>query len=113
MVLLALSESASYRGGRFADVQNSQNHAREKVPKKMKLSSCRSAKVTSGLLFGLVAMAGLVFAIWAYSVRPKALQVGVAPPALRSSGQWLNSPEPVTWSSLRGKVVWLEFGFLH
>jgi hypothetical protein len=38
---------------------------------------------------------------------------GSRPPELTSSGTWINSGEPLTLASLRGKVVWLEFSFLR
>jgi thiol-disulfide isomerase/thioredoxin len=39
--------------------------------------------------------------------------LGKAPPELVSQkDQWLNSSEAITLGMLRGKVVWLEFGFL-
>jgi hypothetical protein len=34
-------------------------------------------------------------------------------PSLASEGHWFNSDTPVTWDSLAGQVVWLEFSFLH
>lgn len=37
---------------------------------------------------------------------------GKSPPPLSSTGTWLNS-ETLSWAALRGKVVWLEFSFLH
>lgn len=37
--------------------------------------------------------------------------LGQTPPAL-GAGNWINS-DGVTLNSLKGKVVWLEFGFLH
>ena len=38
---------------------------------------------------------------------------GKAPPDLRSeASQWINSKEAPTLAGLKGKVVWLEFGFL-
>ena len=39
--------------------------------------------------------------------------LGKAPPELVSEkSQWLNSDDALTFEKLRGKVVWLEFGFL-
>ena len=39
--------------------------------------------------------------------------LGKTPPELVSQkDQWLNPPEAITLEKLRGKVVWLEFGFL-
>lgn len=39
--------------------------------------------------------------------------LGKAPPELvAAKEQWLNVPEPLTLAALRGKVVWIEFGFL-
>jgi thiol-disulfide isomerase/thioredoxin len=39
--------------------------------------------------------------------------LGKTPPELVSrKDQWLNAPEAITLEKLRGKVVWLEFGFL-
>ena len=38
---------------------------------------------------------------------------GKAPPELTSeAGHWLNSKEALKLGGLKGKVVWLEFGFL-
>ena len=38
---------------------------------------------------------------------------GKAPPEIVSeAGQWLNSKEALKLGGLKGKVVWLEFGFL-
>jgi hypothetical protein len=34
-----------------------------------------------------------------------------APPEM-AGGAWLNSSEPLSLASLRGRVVWLEFSFL-
>ena len=34
-------------------------------------------------------------------------------PAIESSGTWINSESPISWSSMAGKVVWLEFSFIH
>lgn len=38
---------------------------------------------------------------------------GRQPPSLASQGTWLNSTTPISWDSLLGDVVWLEFSFLH
>lgn len=39
--------------------------------------------------------------------------LGKAPPELVApKGQWINAPEGVELGKLKGKVVWLEFGFL-
>ena len=39
---------------------------------------------------------------------------GKAPPEIVSEkGEWLNSKDPVKLAALKGKVVWLEFGFLN
>jgi len=38
---------------------------------------------------------------------------GESLPPLKSSGTWLNSAAPITWDTLSGEVVWLEFSFLH
>lgn len=39
--------------------------------------------------------------------------LGKAPPELTNEGAtWLNVPAPLTLEKLRGKVVWIEFGFL-
>ena len=35
------------------------------------------------------------------------------PPDFSTTGQWLNSEEPLTLAELQGKVVWLEFSFLR
>ncbi len=37
---------------------------------------------------------------------------GKAPPEL-TGRQWLNAPAPLTLKGLKGRVVYLEFGFLH
>ena len=36
-------------------------------------------------------------------------------PAIHTNAQatWLNVDSPLSWEKLKGKVVWLEFGFLH
>ena len=40
--------------------------------------------------------------------------MGKAPPELAAGeGHWINASEPLTLAGLKGKVVWLEFGFLH
>jgi hypothetical protein len=40
--------------------------------------------------------------------------LGKAPPELTGeASQWINSKAPVRLSDLKGKVVWLEFGFLN
>jgi hypothetical protein len=36
-----------------------------------------------------------------------------APPELAAAGAWINSPETLSLAALRGRVVWLEFSFLH
>ena len=39
--------------------------------------------------------------------------LGKAPPELTNEGsKWLNVAEPLTLAKLKGKVVWIEFGFL-
>jgi hypothetical protein len=39
---------------------------------------------------------------------------GQVPPELTSTrGRWLNTDGELTLESLRGRVVWLEFSFLH
>jgi hypothetical protein len=39
---------------------------------------------------------------------------GKAPPEIVSEpGAWINASEPLRLEKLRGKVVWLEFGFLN
>jgi thiol-disulfide isomerase/thioredoxin len=39
--------------------------------------------------------------------------LGKAPPELKSAkDQWVNAAAPLTLGALKGKVVWLEFGFL-
>ena len=37
---------------------------------------------------------------------------GKAPPELKATGEWLNTKETPTLAKLKGKVVWIEFGFL-
>jgi hypothetical protein len=40
--------------------------------------------------------------------------LGKAPPDLASEARhWLNSKEALKLATLKGKVVWLEFGFLN
>ena len=34
-------------------------------------------------------------------------------PSIESDGTWLNSEAPLSWASLNGNVVWLEFSFIH
>jgi len=39
---------------------------------------------------------------------------GQAPPELVSeAGQWINSKSALKLADLKGKVVWLEFGFIN
>ena len=39
---------------------------------------------------------------------------GQAPPELQSAKEdWINAPKSITLKELKGKVVYLEFGFLH
>jgi hypothetical protein len=39
---------------------------------------------------------------------------GQAPPEIVSeAGQWLNAKEALSLEKLRGRVVWLEFGFIN
>ena len=39
---------------------------------------------------------------------------GKAPPELvAGEGHWIGPERPLTLAGLKGKVVWLEFGFLH
>ena len=35
------------------------------------------------------------------------------PPELAAAGAWINSQETLSLAALRGRVVWLEFSFLH
>ena len=40
--------------------------------------------------------------------------LGKAPPELVSdAGHWINSKEALRLGGLKGKVVWLEFGFIN
>ena len=39
--------------------------------------------------------------------------IGKTAPSLDSAGTWINARGPLSWDSLGGKVVWLEFSFLH
>jgi len=44
----------------------------------------------------------------------KSLEGKPLPPISNNSdATWLNSPSPLSWAALKGKVVWLEFSFLH
>ena len=36
-----------------------------------------------------------------------------SPPELAVGGEWVNSGEILSLAALRGRVVWLEFSFLH
>jgi hypothetical protein len=57
-------------------------------------------------LFAVAAFAAQDFSANSY--------VGKTPPELTSeAGHWLNSKEAVKLGGLKGKVVWLEFGFLN
>lgn len=43
-----------------------------------------------------------------------ASHIGKAPPEIASeAGQWLNSKAALKLGDLKGKVVWLEFGFIN
>ncbi len=40
--------------------------------------------------------------------------LGKEPPELEAvEGHWLNAKAPPTLKALKGRVVWLEFGFIH
>lgn len=39
--------------------------------------------------------------------------VNQTPPELAATGAWINSQENLSLAALRGRVVWLEFSFLH
>ena len=41
--------------------------------------------------------------------------VGKAPPELETAkgAVWLNSNKPVSLAKLKGRVIWLEFSFIH
>lgn len=39
--------------------------------------------------------------------------LGQTPPSIESGGTWLNVESPLSAQKLSGKVVWLEFSFLH
>jgi len=41
--------------------------------------------------------------------------IGKAPPelAMAKGARWLNTKKPVSLSQLKGRVVWLEFSFIH
>ena len=41
--------------------------------------------------------------------------IGKVPPELvmAKGARWLNAEDPVTLSKLKGRVVWLEFSFIH
>ncbi len=41
--------------------------------------------------------------------------VGKAPPELVTAkgAVWMNSKKPITLAQLKGRVVWLEFSFIH
>lgn len=57
--------------------------------------------------------AALVAASLAQDVQLGNSYLGKAPPELVSEkDQWLNSAEALTFEKLRGRPVWLEFGFL-
>ena len=38
---------------------------------------------------------------------------GGEPPSIASNGTWLNATEPISLPAMNGKVVWLEFSFMH
>ena len=57
--------------------------------------------------------AALVAAVLPQDIKFGNSYLGKAPPELVSEkSQWLNSDDALTFEKLRGKVVWLEFGFL-
>ena len=61
-----------------------------------------------------IACLALVAYLLLTSVRGGAKRfVGQDAPSLDSAGTWINARAPLTWESLGGKVVWLEFSFLH
>jgi ABC-type uncharacterized transport system permease subunit len=65
----------------------------------------------AALAIGVVA----VYAYWMVGRRGGEIMryQGQAPPSLASVGTWMNSASPLSWDSLGGQVVWLEFSFLH
>ena len=50
---------------------------------------------------------------WPGTFAPHASFLKQVPPDFSTTGQWLNSQEPLTLAELQGKVVWLEFSFLR
>ena len=63
------------------------------------------------LLFGLAAVGMYFVAGRGDSGTFRSYQRGSLP-AIDSQGTWLNSA-PLSWDQLGGKVVWLEFSFIH
>lgn len=43
----------------------------------------------------------------------KSFQGQVPPELSTTSGRWINADAPPSLESLHGRVVWLEFSFLH
>ena len=73
-------------------------------------------KKSTGIVFWLV-IAGLVLTGASYFRSGDGGSypsfAGGSLPPIQSSGTWLNSVAPITWDTLSGDVVWLEFSFLH
>lgn len=63
--------------------------------------------------FGIAAIAALMILFGGGSGSMKSLK-GEALPAISSNtnATWLNS-DKLTWDALKGKVVWVEFSFIH
>ena len=59
---------------------------------------------------------GSLLAAWVWAGTPLCSNSykGQEPPELVAAPEhWINTKEPVTLKGLKGKVVWLEFGFIH
>ncbi|MDP7276293.1 MAG: hypothetical protein QF363_12500 [Planctomycetaceae bacterium] len=84
------------------------------------MTDCTRRMALGGLLG---TMAGLVgcdrdggFGFWGTTDNPS-LQagsfLGQPPPSIESGGTWLNVESPLSAKKMAGKVIWLEFSFLH
>ncbi len=68
----------------------------------------------SGMLLLLVAALAVATAACGGEEPVLAERLGEEPPPLATDGTtWLNVDDPLTLAALRGKAVYLEFGFLH
>ena len=67
----------------------------------------------AGRILAWVAVAGAALAADGKKIYSNSY-MGKAPPELvAGKGHWINAQEPPTLAGFKGKVVWLEFGYLH